>query len=62
MCDECEEDEPICDITDTCEAPQGTQYGITNCRHCGKELVKKDGKWWTWDADFFESRLPQEGP
>jgi hypothetical protein len=51
-------DELPCDIAGQCEAPQNSR-GITNCIHCGKELVEKDGEWWTWDADLFPTQKPQ---
>jgi len=56
-----EDEEPTCDITGLCEAELDAK-GISNCIHCGKELIQRDGQWWTWDADMFPDRLPQKGP
>ena len=53
-----EKNEPICN-NGKCEAMAGAR-DITNCIHCGKELHEKDGKWWTWDAEFTENPEPQD--
>lgn len=53
------EDEPLCDISGRYEAPRGARDS-TNCIHCGKELVERDGQWWTWDADMHESQQSQD--
>ncbi len=44
-------EELSCDATGLCKALEGSKV-ITNCIYCGKELIEKDGKWYTWDADF----------
>ena len=53
-----DDEEIACDISGICEAPREAR-GITNCIHCGKELIEKDGKWWTWDADLHPRQEPQ---
>ena len=52
------EHEPLCDMAGECEAPHDTR-GLTNCIYCGKELVEKDGSWWTWDSDLHPTQNPQ---
>ncbi len=60
MCKDCEEENPICDETGICVAPVRAN-GITNCIHCGKELVERNGAWYTWDMDFERGRaIPQQ--
>ncbi len=47
-----------CDISGICR-PSSLDEDVTNCVYCGKELIKKDGKWYTWDADFHPQQKPQ---
>lgn len=44
--------EPDCDVSGICCAPYPPRRGMaaTICIHCGKELVERDGQWFTWDA------------
>lgn len=51
--------EPACDIKGACVVSKGAK-GITNCIFCGKELVERKGKWYTWDADMHEIQTPQD--
>ena len=51
-------EDPICDSTGSCSADPSDR-GISNCIHCGKELIEKDGKWFTWDADLYKNPRPQ---
>jgi len=54
------EPKPCCNISGACEAPHNAK-GIANCIHCGKELVERDEKWYTWDADMTpEEPRPQK--
>lgn len=44
-CDSLEDNpNPCCDMG-RCEAPKGTS-DVTNCIHCGGELIEKDGAWY----------------
>lgn len=43
--------EPACNIGGTCVAPKGAG-DVTNCIHCGKELHREFGLYYTWDADM----------
>ena len=55
-----DEEEPACDISGRCVAPKGAK-GITNCIYCGKELLERKGKWYTWDADLLtDEPTPQD--
>jgi hypothetical protein len=49
----------LCDISGVCCAPYGEEAGVTNCVHCGKELVKVNGQWFTWDYEYHPHPLPQ---
>ena len=51
--------EPACDISGRCVAPKGAS-GSTNCVFCGKELVERNGRWYTWDADMHGEQTPQD--
>ena len=52
--------EPACDVSGKCVAPRGAK-GSTNCVYCGKELVQRGGKWFTWDADLLtDEPTPQD--
>ena len=44
-------EELICDVAGICVAPEG-EHGIASCVYCGKELVERNGQWFTWDADI----------
>jgi hypothetical protein len=37
-----------CD-TGNCEAPKGSR-SITNCIHCGGELIEENGIWYHWSS------------
>ena len=50
--------EPCCNISGTCEAPSFAE-GTTNCIHCGKELIRIDGRWFTWEAALASDPRPQ---
>ena len=47
-----------CDISGRCVASASAE-SITNCIYCGKELVKRKGRWHTWDADLFLQKIEQ---
>lgn len=49
-----------CDNSGLCTAAE-TSDTISNCKYCGKELIWKNGNWWTWDSDIMESSQPQKG-
>jgi len=51
-------EEPLCDVSGIC-TPLPTDGTISLCIYCGKELIKKDGRWYTWDADFHPQQKPQ---
>ena len=53
--------ENLCDIGGRC-TPAPTTSNVSNCIYCGKELVQKDGKWYTWDADLHPHQSPQNAP
>lgn len=54
------EEYPTCDDTGICVAP-ARATGVTNCIHCGKELIQCNGQWYTWDTDLKGRRvLPQK--
>ena len=53
-------DEPFCYEFCVPFSPDDEDGSISFCVHCGKELVKKDGKWYTWDADLHPRQKPQE--
>lgn len=48
----------LCDVTGTCVASE-TTLPVSFCVYCGKELVMRDGQWWTWDADLHSNQRPQ---
>ena len=55
-----DDDEPACEIVGKCVAPKEAK-GSTNCIFCGKELVQRSGKWYTWDADIItDEPTPQD--
>jgi hypothetical protein len=53
------DEDPACDNAGKCVAPKGAK-GITNCVHCGKELIEREGRWYTWDVDMHEMQTPQD--
>lgn len=53
-----ENEYPLCDDAGICEAPEHDR-GLTNCVHCGKELVEVNGVWLTWDYKDYEYPMPQ---
>lgn len=58
MPEEPHNEDPSCDDVGWCEAADGERR-VTNCIHCGKELLEREGWWWTWDAIEFDSPRPQ---
>jgi hypothetical protein len=48
-----------CDDGGTCVADPGAKGEISSCIYCGKELIKIDGMWYTWDCDFHPKQKPQ---
>jgi hypothetical protein len=40
--------------------PLSPDEDISQCIYCGKELIKKEGYWYTWDADLHSRQKPQE--
>lgn len=53
------EDELPCDDTGICVAHPDVKGDVTSCIYCGKELIKIDGMWYTWDCDFHPKQKPQ---
>lgn len=41
----------MCDNSGRCTADSEAK-GSTNCIYCGKELIQRNGQWFTWDADL----------
>lgn len=48
-----------CDWSGRCVADVADDSTITSCVYCGKELVKIDGYWFTWDWEFVTNPQPQ---
>lgn len=44
---------------DHCVAHPDAKGDVTSCIYCGKELIKINGQWYTWDCDFHPKQKPQ---
>ena len=52
------EEELPCDVGGLC-TPFLSDRVVSQCIYCGKELIKKEGEWYTWDADLHSQQKPQ---
>jgi hypothetical protein len=51
--------DPPCDWTGVCKPPDSDDdREVSSCIFCGKELVKVDGHWKTYDWELFVTKAP----
>jgi len=53
------EEECSCDISGFCTADSEAKGDVSSCIYCGKELIKRNGMWYTWDCDLHPKQRPQ---